>query len=719
MTGLTIDPTAVSAAPPLPSLRQELRIEPGAPLVNGAPSWTLFDPVRHAFYQLGQIEFRIFNHWAKGSFDGVAQQLMDVGVAEDDVDATVASVIDFSLANQLTITPMGDSVAHFADIRDRQKKAWWKWMVDNYLFFRVPLVRPAAWLERTLPRVEAVYSMKALWLFVGLALFGFYLVSRQWDAFMASFLYFFSWQGLIAYGFGLMAVKVAHELGHAYTATRYGCRVPSMGVSFLIMFPVLYTDTTAAWRLRSRKQRLAIDCAGVTAELMVATVSTLIWVMLPEGSVRSVFFVLATSSWIMSLAINLNPFMRFDGYYVLSDLFDVPNLQPRAFALGRWRLREMLFALGDAPPEQVPATLRRGMIAYAWMTWVYRLVLFIGIALLVYHMFFKALGIILFVVEMTVFVARPIAQELSVWKARSADIFATRRGKLWPFAIMGLFVLAILPLDRSVSAPAILAPMTTAPVVAGDPARIDRVLVKPGQAVKAGDVLFELSAPELAAGQAERSARIAQLEARLARGTSDDQDLADNGILQRELASERAAVQGLTLRQDRLVLRAPVDGIVTDLTPDVHPGRWVNGAEALALIVTPGRYDIQAYVDEGDIVRITPETEAKFFPDDLGQAPSLAKTVERSGAALQYLDQPQLASLHGGPIAVNEDSQKKLKPREALYRVRLLVALNPVQNNSVIQPQTGVVQIKAPGVSLAQWLFVRASQIWRQEASPR
>ena len=92
------------------------------------------------------------------------------------------------------------------------------------------------------------------------------------------------------------------------------------------------------------------------------------------------------------MPINLNPFMRFDGYYVLSDLLDVPNLQPRAFALGRWRMRELLFDLGDAAPEAMPTRLRRGMVLYAWLTWAYRLVLFIGIALLVYHPVFQAAG---------------------------------------------------------------------------------------------------------------------------------------------------------------------------------------------------------------------------------------------------------------------------------------------------------------------------------------
>jgi putative peptide zinc metalloprotease protein len=713
MNSLATSPETVR----IPDLRQELRIEPGAPQVNGAPSWTLFDPVRHMFFQLGKIEFRVFSRWASGSFEGLADDLKSEGVEGEEADALVARVVDFSLSNQLTTSQLGDSVATFTQQKAAQKKAWWRWMVDNYLFFRIPLVRPARFLERTIDRVSPIWSVRALWGFAALALLGLFLVSRQWDAFMASFLYFFSWQGLIAYAFGLSAVKVIHELGHAYTATRYGCRVPSMGVSFLVMFPVLYTDTTAAWRLRSRKQRLAIDCAGVTAELMVATISTLIWVVLPEGPVRSIFFVLATSSWIMSLAINLNPFMRFDGYYVLADMLGVANLQPRAFALGRWRLRELLFDLGEDAPEDVPDRLRRGMIAYAWITWAYRLVLFIGIALLVYYLFFKLLGIILFLVEMAVFVARPIWMELKEWHSRKDAIFSTKRGQRWPWILGGLFVVACLPLDRNISAPAVLAPIDAAAIVSGDPARIDRILVKNGQAVKAGTIIAELSAPEVDAYRGQRDVRIAQLEAQLGRGAADKMDLANRAVLERELATERAAAQGADRRRQRLVLRAPVDGVVSDIMPDMHPGRWLSGAETVARVVTPGRYDIQAYVAEDDNWRVEGGAMGRFVPDDLAQPSRPAKLVEQAAAALQFLDQPMLASTNGGPIAVNEDANKRLKPREAWYRIRFVAPVDQTKRSAIIQPISGRIIIDAPGTSLLGGLMRSFTRIIRRESS--
>ena len=703
--------------PSLPGLRQELRIEPGAPLVNGAPSWTLFDPVRHSFFQLGRTEFRIFIRWAAGSFAGIEEDLQAEGLDSEEINAAIGRVVEFSLASGLTISPAGDSAATFMAQRKAQKKAWWKWMVDNYLFIRIPLVRPAAFLDRTIDRVAPLWSRASLILFAMLALTGLIFVSRQWDAFIASFLYFFSVKGLIAYGLGLMVVKVAHELGHAYTATRFGCRVPTMGVSLLVMMPVLYTDTTGAWRLTSRKKRLMIDCAGVTAELMIASVATMLWVFLPDGPLRSVTFILASTSWIMSLGINLNPFMRFDGYYVLSDLLDVPNLQPRAFALGRWRMREALFALGIAPPEEVPTGLRRGMIIYAWLTWVYRLFLFIGIAVLVYYLFFKLLGIILFVVEMGVFVARPIWSEFKVWHSLRGRISATTRGRRWPWIMGAIAILMILPLDRSIDAPAVLTPIGAAPIVAGEAARIDQILVRSGQAVAVGTPLMILTAPELERDVAATNVRIVKLQAQLDRAMSDAQDMANRAVIERELAREQGALSGLDRRKDRLILRAPIAGLVTDLNREMHAGRWLGGAEILAHIVTPGRYDIQAYVSEDDIWRIESNARARFVPDDPVQASHRAKVVERATSAMQKLDQPILASVNGGPIAVGSNADKSLKSRVALYRVRLVAAKEASSSSLVLQTIPGSVSIDASSQSLAAQLFTTVARILRGEAS--
>ena len=114
--------------------------------------------------------------------------------------------------------------------------------------------------------------------------------------------------------------------------------------------------------------------------------STFIWAILPDGTMKSIAFFIATTGWIASLAINISPFMKFDGYYVLSDWLKADNLQPRSFALAKWKLRKFLFDFQDAPPELLENSRINIFIIYAWFTWLYRFTLFIGLAFLIYNL---------------------------------------------------------------------------------------------------------------------------------------------------------------------------------------------------------------------------------------------------------------------------------------------------------------------------------------------
>lgn len=247
-----------------------------------------------------------------------------------------------------------------------------------------------------------------------------------------------------------------HEFGHALTAYRYGCNVPQMGLAFLLLWPLLYTDTSETWKLTSRRQRFAVGASGIAAELMLAVFATLAWTILPDGSVRAAAFVLPTSTWILTIAINASPFTRFDGYFLLADWLNLPNLHERSFAFARWWLRETLFGLGDAPPEDFAPARRRWLILLALFTWLYRLVLFVGIALLLGHFVFKALGIVLMVVELGFFVALPILREIGVWWSRRGDIGLNLRSLRTVCLLLGLGLFIFVPWRDTVSLPAVL-----------------------------------------------------------------------------------------------------------------------------------------------------------------------------------------------------------------------------------------------------------------------
>ncbi|HSM42371.1 MAG TPA: biotin/lipoyl-binding protein, partial [Afifellaceae bacterium] len=528
----------------LPPLREDLRLLPAAPARDGSPRWVIFDPARHRYFQIGLEAFELLSRWSAGSIMTLVDRVRrDLGrlVQLTDIDLLVR----FLAANGLTQEPLQHGWRDLWEQARATKRSSFSWLLHNYLFIRIPLVRPQRFLKRTAWLVAPFFSRVFLSVVLVMAMAGLYLISRQWDVFLTTLVGFLSVEGLLLYAALMVMVKVLHELGHAYTAHRYGCRVPTMGVAFMVLYPVLYTDVTDAWRLRSRRQRLLIDSAGVIVELVIATVATLFWVFLPDGAARSVCFVLATTGWVVTLAVNLNPFMRFDGYYLMSDFLGVENLGPRSFALARWWLREKLFGLGVAPPESMSGGLRRTLIAYAFGTWIYRLFLFIGIALLVYAFFFKVLGIILFAVEILWFVALPVWREIAEWWTMRARIVRSPRTR-FTFAVLLFLVAAFaVPWQTTIVAPAVLKSDHEASIFPPVPARLEAVEVSDGDIVEAGTVMFRLLAPDLEHQLAQSERRIALLKRRRDRRTVDTIDLAETLTLEQELKQESEKAAGL------------------------------------------------------------------------------------------------------------------------------------------------------------------------------
>lgn len=550
-----------------------------------------------------------------------------------------------------------------------------------YLFFRIPLARPDAFLRETLPWVRRVFlNRRFAWATALAGASGLFLAARQWDA----FLHFFTLEGAALAGLTLAATKVLHEMGHAYVARHHGCRVATMGVAFMVMWPVLYTDTSGAWRLRRRGPRLAIGAAGMLTEAAIAAWALLAWSFLPDGMLRSAAFMLATTTVLLTLAVNLNPLMRFDGYFLLADALNVPNLQQRAFALGRWRLREWLFGFGDEKPEHFAPWRERALLAYAFCVWVYRFFLFLGIAVLVYHMAFKLLGILLFAVEIVAFVARPIYTELRAWFERLRErgpATWNARSRLTLGLLLGALLFAVIPWRTRVEAPALLRAAQQAHLMAPVGARIERIEARPGQAVRAGTPLFTLQSPELEHELAVLAQRIRVLQWQSAFQAMKADTAASVPVAQRELQAAQARYTVLARQRAQLSITASFDGIVADLAEPLAAGEWVPAGEWLGTLAAPGTALVEAYVAEADLARLAADDTARFLAEDAGVGALPLRVQDIAATATRRLTgSPELASPNGGAIAATQAPAlagettldgRAWVPEQAIYRVRL------------------------------------------------
>ncbi len=693
----------------MPQLQQELRLVGNTTDLAGNRLWTVYDPVRHRYSALSQKDYAMLAVWedcasADEILDACWRRHAEI-VTHDDV----ADLAMFLVANGLAIDPAMNSWRTAFAGDEKRRSAYLNRLLHSYLFFRVPLARPERFLRATLPLVRGLGSRTTVGVVLIAALAGLFLVSREFDEFALQLSHMATLNGAAGFVLAVACVKILHELGHGYVAVHHGCRVPTLGIAFILGAPLLYVDVTDAWKLQSRRARMAIDSAGIAVDLTVSVIATLAWVFLPMGGVRDAAFTLATAGWITSLAFNLNPFMKFDGYHLLVDLAGLPNLQSRAMGLARWRIRELMFGIGDPPPEQTSRPLRRILVAFGWSVWLYRVVLFTAIALAVYHYFFKLLGIILFAVEIGYFIVLPIWHEFGEWISRRREILASRRTWVTLFACGAASALLVVPWSTTVIVPAVLEPAEVARLHVPVPARIVSLDVSRGAHVEKGASLASLSSVAL-----EHEMRLAQLKAavldlRLARQTSDTTDREMATILQRERWSLEETMSGLQQRMNELKVVSPRTGHLTTLVEHAAPGRWVPPSEPIAIVHSDSGARVRGLVAAADVSRVRPGMSAVFIPNDLFQRSRQATVMEVAAAPSTSIDQLELAASHGGTIPSRLTSNRAAAPLSSQYAVIARLPGDHLGPEALVppQPQVGVLRVSGDAQGLLQRIWNR------------
>lgn len=680
----------------LPPLRPDLTLHPGPADEHGWPTWTIEDPVRGRWYRINRVDREILTRGHRMTAEDVR-----VAIARE-TPLTPPDAAEIDAMREFLLRAGLARVARGSFAQAKHEAAWWTWLT-KWIVVRIPLFNPDRALGAALPYVEWIYTRTFLAVMAALTAMALYLVGREWDLFVASARASLDANGFAAYAVAIALAKSAHECAHAFTAKRYGVPVPSMGVVLIVGFPILYTDTGATWKLPAYRQRAAIAAAGVATELALAVLATLAWVFLPEHSpYRDAAFFLAAVGWVLSLAINGAPFMRWDGYYVLSDLLRMENLHERSFAVGRWQLRRWLFGWDDPVPEPLTPAARVSLAAFAYATWAYRALVFVGIALLVYHLTFKLAGLALLTIELGTFVFGPVWREARVWYARRAEL-PPRRRLILVAILAALAGILALPFEWSISAPAVYRG-TRLDVYTGVPGRVAAVNARVGQDVRAGETLVVLTSPDLDHEQGQAAARLSTVQTQLKREMDPEQRVPLLRQLERELAAYAAAKRS----RERLTLAAPEAGTVDYAAEGLAEDLWVSSRQPLFRLVRGDATGV-AYVDETDLPRIRAGNAATFYAHD---GRRLAARIERvdDAAAVGSIEERELLSSFGGRIRTSPDGKTL---QESRYRVHF--ALEPEARRPE-RTVAGELQIAGERMSLVAKAWRAVAAVWIRES---
>ncbi|MEO0496406.1 MAG: HlyD family efflux transporter periplasmic adaptor subunit [Pseudomonadota bacterium] len=652
-------------------LREDVLLQRGAGQGDGSPSYLVCDTLANSYSQIGWREFEILTRWRLSNCGDIA----DAVNAETALTVTPEEVLAVQGFLKSAFLLRLDAAALMeVDAQAKAKRASMGdvLLASRILFPKFPLVHPQSFLKATYPLVSPFFS-PLFWGGTGVVFIAaLFMTVQQGAEFSASLPDLFSFEAAFAIGLTLLVAKLVHELAHAYSMIRHGVTVPVMGIALLFFMPVLFTETSDSWRLTDRRKRMQVAAAGMISELALAVYALLAWNFVGDGFLKTCLAMAATSLWVLTILINANPLIRFDGYFILSEWIGVDNLSTRATAFGKGKLRCLLIGLGSPDPEQLASRRdRRILLVYYFASLLYRVSLYLGLAAGAYYLAGPDVGLPVGALLLLVFLVRPTLTVLGGWLVE-----AIQEKSIMPIlrtaTVLAVLVgAAFVPFSIPVKAPSILTAGTLKGVYAPEDGYLTTLVAKVGATVVPNGILANLASPRLEIDRLVQTTRAASLQ-QVSHGRFGTPDtLVGARQTEREFYKALADLRFTEARARDLVVRAGVSGRVVEVAPDLERGQWVKRDQLIARLAVGDRPEAIAYVEERSLDAIAVGDVADFHLDGRITKPTKWRVVSISTRPEAQLDEPVLGSTYGGMIPTQTNADGQLVPLTPVYRVRL------------------------------------------------
>ena len=570
---------------------------------------------------------------------------------------------------QCDVTP---DVAELFERRGRQQRQKWFGRVGNPVGIKLPLFDPdrlLTWLHARLRPLANARGI-ALWLAVVLPAVVLAVVhGRELTGDAAERLLAADNLLLLAVLFPL--VKAAHELGHGLACKHFGGEVHEAGLMLLALYPVPYVDVSNAAACPGKWGRALVGAAGMLTELFIAAVAFYLWLALEPGLARAMAYDVALLASVTTLFFNANPLLRYDGYYILADVVEIPNLGQRANRQWQhWVERHVFGVRGAEPPPATPGE-RRWFFWYGPLSFVYRLVVSLSIAVFVAGRFFLV-GVVMALWTLVLSVLWPAFKGLRALATgpQFADRTTRVRSVMAGTAIVLALLLFALPLPRHTLAEGVLWLPEKAILRAGSAGFVRQVLVAPGSVVQPGQAVIEAVDATLAAQMEAQAAKVEEAQGHYDAAWGVQQARAEQ--LVEELRREQGVAARLEEQAAQLTVRAEVGGLLLIAAADDLPGRHVRKGEVLGQVRTGEPPLVRVVVPQAEVDAVRLDTRAvEVRLATHGAQVWPASMVRGVPGAVRQLPSAVLGSRGGGEAVLDPRDDKGLTTLESLFEFEL------------------------------------------------
>ncbi|MCF7958287.1 MAG: HlyD family efflux transporter periplasmic adaptor subunit [Phycisphaerae bacterium] len=684
-------------------LRDDLEVH--RHLLHHKVHYVFRDPLSLQCYQFSLKEYTILTHLTpRKSLAEIVSTLIENGIiSEDEKDEIYQFVLSLHQQNILQLPISDDKMLYRRYIHRKLAKK--KQQLMSAFFLQIPLINPDVFLDKTVHLVKPLFTKWFFMTWLTGMMIAVMIVAGKYDEMVVSAGRLFALKNLMALWVILILLKGIHEFGHAYACKIFGGEVTEMGIYLIAMTPCAYVDVTSSWGFSQKAKRLIVGFGGMYFESIIAMIALFTWVAAESVSVRIMAYNIMFAASVMTVLMNINPLMRFDGYYILSDLVEIPNLREVSRQTIIQGLKRLLLGI-KVDRNDYGLVQKCIFVLFGICASLYKITIVVSISMVIAGKAFL-IGIIMASFYLGSIILSTLTRLVwYLWKSpETAGI------KVRATVISVLFVVAVptavmvCPLPQSIKADVQLVKENQHVIFATQDGFIEQVHYDPHDPVDPATTLMTLTNPVLedyflTAENDYRKALI-EFEALQAAGSSHVTDIKKQKERTKNL-KEKLNQQKLEI--ERLHVRSSNGGQLVECMEKDSVGRFIHKGDAIGTIVE-GKWQAKAMLAQSDISALQPLSGKKTRVRWAAQpGVVLEGVIEKvSPTPITQVTLPILTSLGEGRIPVDPVTNKTYEP---YYEVTIV--FDDLANDNFRYGMTGKMKLKGQRQPLGLTLWRRA-----------
>jgi len=696
-------------------MRLKPTVETWKQFFRGEQWYILHDPFNNQFFRLRPAAYEFvsrlrFSRSVEDVWKECLQKYPDQAPGQEDV---IQLLTQLYFSNLLSFASDIDSSGLFKRHKERRQQEMRSKLL-SIMFLRIPLWDPDSFLNKIKPIINLVVSMAGAGIFaftliwaVKLAVANFGELTSQAQGMLAP-------DNIVWLYVALVLLKSLHEMGHAFVCKRYNGEVHTMGVMFLIFTPLPYMDASSSWTFRQRWMRVLVGSAGILTEIFIAAVAVLVWANVGSGFLNSLAYNLIIIASVSTVIFNANPLLRFDGYYILSDLLDLPNLHQRSKDYLRYLLEKFVFGVRNLPSPTQSSKEAFWLCFFGVLSSLYRIVVFVGIVLFVADKLF-ILGLLLALFCAIAWLVVPVFHFVR-YLATSPSLAQNRPraiGICVTVVLCLVLLLGFVPFPRAFRAPGVMQDQGHNRVLTEVSGYLTHIETQPGMEVNKGTVLVKMSNPRLKFKNRRLLARKRELQAVLTQARKSD--IANVSPVEEQLSTIQKELQKNRQRINNLTVRAQQKGrwIAPKLTE--RKGLWVQRGEQLGEMVNLDNFKFLAVISQTEAYNLFGK---EFNNKGVKVRGEEKETLSVKGLEIIPFQQSRLPSAAlgwkaGGEIRTKvRGKQSGLETTEPFFLMRCQLHSNPKVTR--LHGRSGEVRLGLPDQALWKRIVLGIRQLLQE-----